>query len=120
MNASIVVAICARVIAALSLAFSVYEARAARRQDRSCVRPHLVLQASLRPGSRAGLQLINAGLGPAAITSTVLTLDGEPLGQFSEASVYMLRGKLPVRLSLRAPFVPGRGLIRRGETIYGL
>ena len=51
----------------------------------------------MRQGSRAGLQLINAGLGPAAITRTILTLDGEPLGEFSEASVNMLRGKLSVR-----------------------
>lgn len=97
MNASIVVAICATVIAVLSLAVSVYEARATRRHDRICVRPHLALQATLRQGSQASLQLINAGLGPAAITSTVLTLDGEPLGEFSEASVNVLRGKLSVR-----------------------
>ncbi len=77
MNASIVVAICATVIAVLSLAVSVYEARAARRHDRISVRPHLALQATLRQGSQAGLQLVNAGLGPAAITRTVLTLDGE-------------------------------------------
>ena len=37
MNASIVVAICATVIAVLSLAVSVYEARAARRHDRISV-----------------------------------------------------------------------------------
>jgi hypothetical protein len=48
-------------------------------------------------GRTAGLQLINAGLGPAAITRTVLTLDGEPLGEFSEASVNLLRSKLSVR-----------------------
>jgi hypothetical protein len=97
MNASIVVAICATVIAVLSRAVSVYEARAARRHDRICVRPHLALQATLRQGSRAGLQLINAGHGPAAITRTVLTLDGEPPGQFSAASAGMLRGKLSAR-----------------------
>lgn len=57
MNASIVVAICATVIAVLSLAVSVYEAWATRRHDRISVRPHLALQASLRQG-RAGPQLI--------------------------------------------------------------
>jgi hypothetical protein len=97
MNASIVVAICATVIAVLSLAVSVYEARSARRHDRISVRPHLALQASMRQGHRAGLQLINAGLGPAAITRTVLTLDGETLGEFSEASINILRGKPSVR-----------------------
>jgi hypothetical protein len=97
MNASIVVAICATVIAVLSLAVSVYEARATRQHDRISVRPFLELRASLRQGSTAGLQLINAGLGPAAITKTVLTLDGKPLGEFSEASVSILRGKLSIR-----------------------
>jgi hypothetical protein len=97
MNASIVVAICATVIAVLSLAVSVYEAGAARRHDRISVRPFLELRVGLSEGRTAGLQLINAGLGPAAITSTVLTLDGESLGEFSEASVNLLRSKLSVR-----------------------
>jgi hypothetical protein len=97
MNASIVVAICATVIAVLSLAVSVYEAQATRRHDRISVRPFLELRVGLRQGSTAGLQLINAGLGPAAITKTVLTLDGKPLGEFSEASVNILRGKLSIR-----------------------
>ena len=74
-----------------------YEARATRRHDRISVRPFLELRVGLRQGSTAGLQLINAGLGPAAITKTVLTLDGKPLGEFSEASVNILRGKLSIR-----------------------
>lgn len=97
MNASIVVAICATVIAVLSLAVSVYEASATRRHDRISVRPFLELRVGLRQGCMAGLQLINAGLGPAAITKTVLTLDGESLGEFSETSVNMLRSKLSIR-----------------------
>lgn len=97
MNASVVVAICATVIAVLSLAVSVYEARATRRHNRISVRPFLELRVGLPQDRRAGLQLINAGLGPAAITRTVLTLDGESLGEFSEASVNVLRSKLSVR-----------------------
>ena len=97
MDASVVVAICATVIAVVSLAVSVYEARATRRHNRISVRPFLELRVGLSQGRMAGLQLINAGLGPAAITRTVLTLDGEPLGEFSEASVNVLRGKLSVR-----------------------
>jgi hypothetical protein len=97
MDASVAVAICATVIAVVSLAVSVYEARATRRHNRISVRPFLELRVGLSQGRMAGLQLINAGLGPAAITRTVLTLDGEPLGEFSEASVNMLRGKLSVR-----------------------
>src|SRR5580700_8827749 len=97
MNASIVVAICATVIAVLSLAVSVYEARATRRHDRISVRPFLALRVGLRQGQVAGLQLTNAGLGPAAITKTVLTLDGESLGEFSELSVNELRSRLSIR-----------------------
>jgi hypothetical protein len=97
MDASVVVAICATVIAVASLAVSVYEARATRRHNRISVRPFLELRVGLSQGRTAGLQLINAGLGPAAITRTVLTLDGEPLGEFSEASVNVLRSKLSVR-----------------------
>lgn len=97
MDASVVVAICATVIAVLSLAVSVSEARATRRHDRISVRPFLELQVTLPQGGTAGLRLINAGLGPAAITRTVLTLDGEPLGEYGEDSVNVLRGKLSVR-----------------------
>jgi hypothetical protein len=97
MNASIVVAICATVIAVLSLTVSVYEARVTRRHDRISVRPFLALRVGLRQGQVAGLQLTNAGLGPAAITKTVLTLDGESLGEFSEVSVNELRSRLSIR-----------------------
>src|SRR5690242_12746123 len=99
MDASIVVAICATVIAVLSLAVSVYEARATRRHNRISVRPFLELRYDLPQGGMAGLRLVNAGLGPAAITRTVLTLDGESLGDFSEASVNLLRSKLSARPS---------------------
>ena len=81
----------------MSLAVSVYEARATRRHNRISVRPLLELRVGLSQGRRAGLQLINAGVGPAVITRTVLTLDGEPPGEFSEASVNVLRSKLSVR-----------------------
>ena len=97
MNASVVVAICATGIAVLSLGISVYEARATRRHNRISVRPFLELRVGFPQGRRAGLQLINAGLGPAVITRTVLTLDGESLGEFSEESVNVLRSKLSVR-----------------------
>jgi hypothetical protein len=96
-DAGVVVAICATVIAVVSLAVSVYEVRATRRHNRISVRPFLELRVGLSQGRTAGLQLINAGLGPAVITRTVLTLDGQPLGEFSEASVNVLRSDLSVR-----------------------
>lgn len=99
MNASIVVAICATVIAVLSLAVSVGEARATCRHNRITVRPFLALRVGLPQNGKAGLQLINAGLGPAAITRTVLSLDGQSLGEYGEESVNVLRSKLSVRPS---------------------
>jgi hypothetical protein len=98
-NASIVVAICATVIAVLALAVSIDEARATRRHNRITVRPFLELRVGLPQGGKAGLQLINAGLGPAAITRTVLSLDGQSLGDYGEESVNVLRSKLSVRPS---------------------
>jgi hypothetical protein len=65
-NASIVAAICATVIAVLSLAVSVYKARSARRHDRICVRPHLALPCGTAP----------AGLSQSA---TALTGDRTPV-----------------------------------------
>ncbi|HLK02542.1 MAG TPA: hypothetical protein VKU39_21900 [Streptosporangiaceae bacterium] len=115
MNASVVVAICATVIAVLSLAVSVFEARAARRHNRITVRPVLELRVGLSEGGKAGLQLINAGLGPAVITRTDLTLDGQSLGEYSEESVNGLRGKL----SVRPAAVTFRKLEIRYESLYG-
>jgi hypothetical protein len=97
MDASVIVAICATVIAVVSLAVSVYEARVTRQHNRISVRPFLELRVGMSQGRTAGLQLINAGLGPAVITGTVLMLDGRPLGEFSEASVNVLSGKLSIR-----------------------
>lgn len=97
LNASIVVAVCATVIAVLSFAVAVYQAWATRRHDRISVRPYLELRVPLQQGRTAGLKLINTGLGPATITRAFLTLDGESLGEFGETSVNMLRSKLSVR-----------------------
>jgi hypothetical protein len=51
MDASVIVAICATVIAVVSLAVSVYEAQATRRHNRISVRPFLELRVNLSPGA---------------------------------------------------------------------
>jgi hypothetical protein len=94
MDASIVVAVCATVVAVASLVVSLYEARAMRAHNRHSVRPLLELQTSFRPGRTAGLRLTNSGLGPAAITRTALTLDGAQIGTFDEVGVNRLRDTL--------------------------
>jgi hypothetical protein len=45
----------------------------------------------------SGLQLVNAGLGPAVITRTVLTVDNKELGEFNEANVNGVRDALGIR-----------------------
>jgi hypothetical protein len=96
MDASTVVAVCATVIAVGSLVVSVYEVAATRRHNRLSVRPLLELRTSFHPGRTAGLQLVNAGLGPAVVTGSVLRLKGEPLGPWDEATVNQVReGLLP-------------------------
>jgi hypothetical protein len=90
MDASTVVAVCATVIAAVS----VYEVAATRRHNRLSVRPLLELRPSFHPGRTAGLQLVNAGLGPAVITGSVLRLRDEELGPWNEATVNQVREKL--------------------------
>lgn len=94
MDASIVVAICATVVAVVSLVVSLYEARAMRTHNRHSVRPILELRTSFHPGRTAGLRLTNSGLGPAAITKTSLTLDGVPVGELDESGVNRVRDSL--------------------------
>jgi hypothetical protein len=95
MDAGTVVAICATIIAVVSLAVSVYEGRATRRHYRLSVRPLLQLAVSFHTSRTAGLRLVNVGLGPAVITKTVLSVGGELLGEFNESNVNKLRARFP-------------------------
>ncbi|WP_225851255.1 hypothetical protein [Streptomyces sp. HPF1205] len=97
MDANTVTAVCATGIAALSLAVSVSEGRAARKHSRISVRPALVMRATRTHEGRAGIRLFNAGLGPAVITASSLVLDGTLLGGWREAEVNSVRGLFPYR-----------------------
>lgn len=97
MDANTVVAICATVIAVISLGVSVSEARATRKHNRLSVQPLLGLTTTFPVGGTAGLRLTNSGLGPARITNTKLMVDGKSRGDFSRPSVDELRSDLSVR-----------------------
>lgn len=99
MNAETVTAICAVVIAVASLVVSVYQTHAMRQHNRHSVRPVLQLHRGWPPGGRAGIRLINSGLGPAVIVGSTLTVDGEVIGTWNELSVNRLRERLAVRPS---------------------
>ncbi|MFE3492856.1 hypothetical protein ACFXOS_07070 [Streptomyces sp. NPDC059175] len=84
MEADTVIAVCATVIALGSLWTSYSQARTARFHNRQSVRPLLqIRQVKNYEDQKAGLQVINVGLGPAVITKTVVTLDGELIGQWN-------------------------------------
>jgi hypothetical protein len=99
MNANTVTAICAVVIAVASLSVSIFQARAVRQHNRHSVRPILQLDRGWRVGGRAGLRLVNVGLGPALIVDSTLTVDGNVIGTWQEPSVNRIRESLPVRPS---------------------
>lgn len=106
MNSETVIAASAVVIAVASLVVSVRQGLTARQHNRNSVRPLLVLQRTLVPGSVAGLRLTNSGLGPAVITSTVVRVDGEKIGPWSKATADRIRttlGPWPTVMTFREP-----------------
>jgi hypothetical protein len=111
MDASTVVAICATVTAVASLAVSVYVAYATRRHHRLAVRPLLKLDVTYHTGRTSGLRLMNVGLGPAVITDTRLTVDGQPLGPFSESNVNPVRDSLGLEPRPSATTFAGTGYL---------
>ncbi|WP_084000922.1 hypothetical protein [Actinomadura kijaniata] len=96
MDANTTIAICATGIALISLVTSIFEARAVRQHNRNAVRPLLELWV-YRNDSQAGIKIVNRGLGPAIITNTALTLDGDPVGAWEIANLRDLRNSLPAR-----------------------
>jgi hypothetical protein len=99
MQASDVVAASSIMIAVLALAVSVYQSVLARQHNRQSVRPVLQLQTRFRPGGKAGLRLVNVGLGPAVITSSVVSVDGQELGDYNEEASNLIRGSVRPRPS---------------------
>ncbi|WP_329174182.1 hypothetical protein [Streptomyces sp. NBC_01477] len=84
MSAELLVAGGATVIALGSLWVSVVQSRSTIRHNRQSVRPLIqVRQVRLKPDRRAGLLAVNAGLGPALVTSTEVYYDGTHLGQWN-------------------------------------
>ncbi|MFJ6432133.1 hypothetical protein [Streptomyces sp. NPDC091416] len=83
MDPDMVTAVAAVVVALGSLWVSYTQARDSRRHSRQSVRPMLHMRRVKEyEGTEAGLNVINAGLGPAIVTSSVVRLDGEVIGQW--------------------------------------
>jgi hypothetical protein len=101
-DASTITAICGVFIAVASLALSAYVAWATRKHNRLSVQPHLGLTTTFPIGGTAGLRLTNSGLGPARITSSQLTYNGEEFGEFDKPHVDKFRRRLAERDHLTA------------------
>ncbi|MEU7555772.1 hypothetical protein AB0B01_26160 [Streptomyces sp. NPDC044571] len=99
MKAETVTAICAVVIAVGSLVVSAYQAHATRQHNRHSVRPILQLHRGWPKGGRAGIRLVNSGLGPAVIVDSTLAVDGEVIGSWNAPGVDRVRARLSVRPS---------------------
>ncbi|MFD7797271.1 hypothetical protein [Streptomyces sp. NPDC059759] len=98
MNSDTVTAISATVVAMGSLWVSISQTRAAQLHNRQSVRPLLQLRHTMAyDDHRAGLRIVNAGLGPAIVTSTTVLLDGERIGQWDLDTRNRISDPLPIR-----------------------
>ncbi|MEV5896361.1 hypothetical protein [Nonomuraea fuscirosea] len=91
MDSQTVIAVSAIVIAIASLVVSVYQVRATRLHNRHTLRPLLQLRLKTSAGQRAGIWMVNTGLGPAIITGTRVWLDGEELGSWNRETSRQVR-----------------------------
>ncbi|GGS17005.1 hypothetical protein AB0E75_18675 [Streptomyces griseoviridis] len=79
MSAETVIAVAATVIALGSLWVSWSQTRATRLHNRQSVRPLLRFR-RIRQDDLVGLKIVNAGLGPAVVTRSTVSLDGVVVG----------------------------------------
>ncbi|WP_371550021.1 hypothetical protein OG266_32365 [Streptomyces sp. NBC_00554] len=98
MNSDTVTAISATAIALGSLWISYSQTRATRLHNRQSVKPLLEMRTIKGyDDHRAGLQVINAGLGPAIVTNSVVRLDGEAIGYWSLEVYRLVTASVPVK-----------------------
>ncbi|WP_060904472.1 hypothetical protein [Streptomyces scabiei] len=102
------IAVCATVIALVSLWISLVQTKAAREHNRQSVRP--LLQIRRIKDDVAGLEIINAGLGPAIVTKTLVTFDGENVGAWDLETYHRVTRSFPFRPKVMT-LVEGQALI---------
>jgi hypothetical protein len=80
MEASDIIAICAAIIAGLSLVVTIHQGILARQHARLSVMPHLVFDRLTTRGQRMGLSVENVGPGPAFVKNSLVHFDDRHLG----------------------------------------
>lgn len=109
MKPEIWISVSATMIALASLWVSFTESRNIRSHNRQSVRPLLQIRRVLNfEGTRTGIQLVNAGLGPAIVTRSVVQVDGEVIGEWDLRTYRQLtRGRsVHPKVSTLQPGVP--------------
>ncbi|MGC4959787.1 hypothetical protein ACLQ2P_41875 [Actinomadura citrea] len=99
MKSGDVIAVCAIVVAVVSLGVSIMQGRAVRRHERNSVRPLLQLHRVVRHSGRTGVRLVNSGLGPAIVTQSMMCLDGAQVGSWDSAVAARLQAELALQFS---------------------
>ncbi|MGC4959701.1 hypothetical protein ACLQ2P_41445 [Actinomadura citrea] len=99
MKSGDVIAICAIVVAVVSLGVSIMQGRAVRRHERNSVRPLLQLHRVVRHSGRTGVRLVNSGLGPAIVTQSMVYLDGARVGSWDSAIAARMQAELALQFS---------------------
>jgi hypothetical protein len=104
-DANTVIAICATIIALGSLWVSYTQIQIARSHNRQTVRPLLKLRRIKNYGSNeTGVQIINAGLGPAIITSSTVSLDNVVIGPWNLHTYHEIVANLPMKPHISSAF----------------
>ncbi|MGW2044276.1 hypothetical protein ACWCPF_03705 [Streptomyces sp. NPDC001858] len=87
MQAETVIAVAATVVALGSLWVGYSQSRAIRVHNRQSLRPILqIRRIRNRLAGHTGFQVVNAGLGPAVVTDTVVRWDGVVVGQWDRGA----------------------------------
>ncbi|MCX5343964.1 hypothetical protein [Streptomyces atratus] len=87
------------------------------RHNKQSVRP-LLQQRRIRDGvaHRAGIELINAGLGPAIVTRALVYLDGEHIGEWTKPTFERVLSQAPDGVQKYALF--GGAVLLSGQSVF--
>ncbi|WP_405881878.1 hypothetical protein OG762_26605 [Streptomyces sp. NBC_01136] len=120
MGVEAVTAGAATVIALGSLYVSIVQSRLSMRHNKQSVRP-LLQQRQIRDrvAHRAGIELINAGLGPAIVTRTLVYLDGEHIGQWTRPTFERVLRQTPEDPEdVEKYALPGGVVLLSGQSVF--
>ena len=111
----LVIAVCALLISTLATAASFWQSRVVAQQLSAQVWPYLSFSTTYDPRFVA-FEVVNDGLGPAIIYSTVITVDGKPYASPPQALKALL-GHVPGRVMSQLSGLSPGSVIRAGSSV---